>query len=229
MMKSFRMSKPALSAVALLLFASAPALAVEPFTANYQASYMGLNGTGKMTLEPQGNDRWKYTLSIGSGAIKLDQSTVFEDIDGEWRPLSGTDSSLLLIKKTDKKATYDWDKGVATWSGDVKPERAGPVELQPGDVDALLLNLELARDVQAGEPLDYRMVDDGRVKSMTYKVVGKDEITIGGKTHAATKVSNRDGDKETIAWVVEGMPMPVRILQRKDGKDEIDLRIQSVQ
>src|SRR3546814_5650356 len=74
-----------------------------------------------------------------------------------------------LIKKTDKKATYDWDKGVATWSGDVKPERAGPVKLQPGDVDALLLNLELARDVQAGEPLDYRMVDDGRVKSMTYK------------------------------------------------------------
>ena len=229
MMKSFRMSKPVLSAAVLLLFASAPALAVEPFTANYQASYMGLNGTGKMTLEPQGEDRWKYTLSIGSGAIKLDQSTVFEDIDGQWRPLSGTDSSLLLIKKTDKKANYDWDKGVATWSGDVKPERAGPVKLQPGDVDALLLNLELARDVQAGEPLDYRMVDDGRVKEMTYKVVGKDEITISGKTHTATKVSNRDGDKETIAWVVDGMPMPVRILQRKDGKDEIDLRIQSVQ
>src|SRR3546814_4241688 len=156
------------------------------------------------------SDLWKYTLSIGSGAIKLDQSTTFEDRDGQWRPLSGTDSSLLLIKKTDKKATYDWDKGVATWSGDVKPERAGPVKLQPGDVDALLLNLELARDVQAGEPLDYRMVDDGRVKSMTYKVVGKDQITIGGKAHTATKVSNRDGDKETIAWVVDGMPMPVR-------------------
>src|SRR3546814_12860403 len=75
-------------------------------------------------------------------------------------------------------------------------------------------------DRQAGEPLDYRMVDDGRVKSMTYKVVGKDQITIGGKAHTATKVSNRDGDKETIAWVVDGMPMPVRILQRKDGKDE---------
>src|SRR3546814_10756619 len=94
---------------------------------------MGLNGIGKMTLEPQGDDRWKYTLSIGSGAIKLDQSTTFEDRDGQWRPLSGTDSSLLLIKKTDKKATYDWDKGVATWSGDVKPERAGPVKLQPGE------------------------------------------------------------------------------------------------
>src|SRR3546814_9579909 len=142
---------------------------------------MGLNGIGKMTLEPQGDDRWKYTLSIGSGAIKLDQSTTFEDRDGQWRPLSGTDSSLLLIKKTDKKATYDWDKGVATWSGDVKPERAGPVKLQPGDDDALLLNLELARDVQAGEPLDYRMVDAGRGKSKTYTVVGQARVPDGSQ------------------------------------------------
>src|SRR3546814_5569242 len=88
---------------------------------------------------------------------------------------------------------------ISEWSSDV-------CSSDLGDVDALLLNLELARDVQAGEPLDYRMVDDGRVKSMTYKVVGKDEITIAGKAHTATKVSNRDGDKETIAWVVDGMP-----------------------
>lgn len=229
MMKTPRTKKSLLLGAALLALASLPALAVEPFSASYQASYMGLQGNGKMTLEPQGNDRWKYTLSIGSNGIQLNQSTVFEDRDGKWRPLSGTDSSMLLIKKTDKQASYDWDKGVATWSGDVKSDRAGPVKLQAGDVDALLLNLALARDVPAGKPLQYRMVDDGRVKSMTYKVVGKDQITVDGKTHTATKVSNKDGNKETIAWVVEGIPAPARILQRKNGKDEIDLRIQSVQ
>lgn len=230
MMKLFRANpKSAFPAAALLLLACAPALAIEPFAANYQASYMGLQGNGRMTLEPQGNDRWKYTLSIGSGGIKLDQSTVFEDQDGEWRPLSGTDSSMLLIKKTDKQATYDWDRGVATWSGDVKAERAGPVKLKAGDVDALLLNLELARDVPAGKPLSYRLVEDGRVKQMTYKVVGKDNVNVGGKSRPATKVSYASGNKETVAWVVEGLPVPARILQRKDGKDEIDLRIQSVQ
>src|SRR3546814_16796 len=175
-------------------------------------------------------DRQEGDLRLGQGRGHVERRRQARARrGGEWRPPAGTDASLVMIKKTDKKGTYDWEKGLATWSGDVKPERAGPVKLQPGDVDALLLNLELARDVQAGEPLDYRMVDDGRVKSMTYKVVGKDQITIGGKAHTATKVSNRDGDKETIAWVVDGMPMPVRILQRKDGKDEIDLRIQSVQ
>lgn len=230
MMKLLRANKTsALSISALLLLSSVPAMAIEPFAANYQANYMGLQGNGRMTLEPQGNDRWKYTLSIGSGGIKLDQSTVFENHDGRWRPLSGTDSSLLLIKKTDKRATYDWDKGVATWSGDVKAERAGPVKLKAGDVDALLLNLELARDVPTGKPLSYRMVEDGRVKQMTYKVVGKDTVTVGGKSRQATKVSYANGNKETVAWVVEGLPVPARILQRKDGKDEIDLRIQSVQ
>ena len=176
-----RTQTPVLLAAVLLALASAPALAIEPFTANYQASYMGLQGQGRMTLEAQGAHRWKYTLSIGSSGIQLNQSTVFEDQDGKWRPLSGTDSSMLLIKKTDKQASYDWDKGVATWTGDVKPERAGPVKLQAGDVDALLLNLELARDVPAGKPLEYRMVDDGRVKQLTYKVVGKENVTIGGK------------------------------------------------
>src|SRR3546814_20947252 len=103
MMKAFRMNKPLLSATALLLFASAPALAVEPFTANYQASYMGLNGTGTMTLEPQGDDRWKYTLSIGRGAIKLDQSTTFEARQGQWAPTPGTDSSPLASEENGQK------------------------------------------------------------------------------------------------------------------------------
>jgi hypothetical protein len=229
MTKALRMKKPTLLAAALLVVASAPAFAIKPFSANYQASYMGLQGNGRMTLEAQGEHRWKYTLNIGSSGIQLNQSTVFEDRNGEWRPLSGTDSSLLLIKKTDKQANYDWNSGVATWSGDVKSDRAGPVKLQAGDVDALLLNLELARDVAAGKPLDYRMVDDGRVKQLSYKVVGKENITVGGAAKPATKVSYTNGNKETVAWIVDGLPMPARILQRKNGKDEIDLRIQSVQ
>jgi hypothetical protein len=221
--------KPSAFAVAaLLLVASAPALALKPFSANYQATYMGLSGNGKMTLVSEGGNRWKYTLSIGSGGVQLNQSTVFEDNNGKWRPLSGNDSSLLLIKKTDKNATYDWDKGVATWSGDVKAERAGPVQLQAGDLDGLLVNLAIARDVAAGKPLNYRMVDDGRAKQLSYQVAGKEAITIDGQSKQATKVVQTDGDKQIIAWVVDGLPMPARILQRKDGKDDIDLRIQSV-
>ncbi|MEO6365373.1 MAG: DUF3108 domain-containing protein [Luteimonas sp.] len=215
-------------AAATLVLASLPALAIKPFTANYQASFMGMEASGQMTLAPAGADRWKYTLSIKNSLAQMTQITTFEDRNGQWRPLSGSDSTNLLIKKSNKDASYDWAKGEARWSGDVKPDRAGPLKLQAGDLDALLVNLALARDVPAGKALSYRMVEDGRAKQLNYRVAGKETITVGGKEQQATKVSRTDGNKETIAWVVDGLPVPARILQRKNGKDEIDLRIKSV-
>jgi len=214
---------------ATLAFASLPAVAaLKPFTADYTASYMGLEGNGKMTLAATGDNRWNYTLEIQSAVAQLSQSTVFEDNDGKWRPLSGTDSSMLLVKHVNKNATYDWDKREARWSGDVKPERSGPVALQPGDLDAMLVNLAIARDAAAGKPLSYRMVDDGRAKQMTYQVTGKETMTVEGKPQQATKLTRNDGDKQTVIWVVDGFPVPARILQRKDGKDEMDLKLTSV-
>lgn len=212
----------------LAALAATPALALDAFNADYEASYMGLSGTGQMILAPQGGNRWKYTLTIKSSVAQLSQSTVFEDRNGQWRPLSGNDSSFLLIKKVDKNAVYDWNAGEARWSGDVKPERAGPVQLQPGDMDTLLINLAIARDVAAGKPLNYRLVDDGRVKQLSYQIAGKESVAVGGKQRQATKVIRNDNNKQTIAWVVDGIPVPVRILTRKDGKDDIDLRIRAV-
>ncbi|MFC3816850.1 DUF3108 domain-containing protein [Lysobacter sp. GCM10012299] len=215
-------------AAALLMVASAPALAIKPFTADYQASYMGVVGAGRMTLAADGANRWKYTLSVTAPLADLRQTTVFEDKGGQWRPLSGIDSSKVLAKSKTKNAVYDWNSGVASWSGDVKPERAGPVKLQSGDLDALLINLAVVRDLAAGKPMNYRMVEDGRVKQLNYTVAGKEEITVGGKPMQATKVSATNGEKQTIAWIVDGMPVPARILQRDKGQDAIDLRVQSV-
>ena len=179
-----------------------------------------------MSVERQGGDRWKCTLAIDSPIAQLTQVTVFEDHAGQWRPLSGSDvSHLLLVKKISRQAVYDWAGGQARWSGDVKPERAGPVALQAGDVDGLLMNLVIVRDAAAGKPLRYRLVDDGRAKPMEFSVAGKEDITIGGK--------HRPGDpgRECQAaaascscGVVDRPPLPARILQRKDGRDEIDLR-----
>ena len=51
---------------------------------------------------------------------------------------------------------------------------------------------------------------------------------IDGKTVEATKVSRVDGNKEQIAWIAPGMPVPVRLLQREGGKDALDLTIKSL-
>jgi hypothetical protein len=223
-MKSLRTT-----ALLSLLLAAAPAWAVKPFTADYEASLMGgISADATMTLASAGGDRWNYVLSVDSPVASLRQSTVFEDRGGAWRPLSGNDSSQMLIKKSQKNASYDWTKGEARWSGDVKADRAGPVKLQDGDLDAMLLNLAIVRDVAAGKPLNYRMVDNGVVRAQAYQNLGKDTVTFAGKPRSATKVSRTSENKQVIVWVVEGLPVPARILAKKDGKDELDLVLKSV-
>lgn len=207
---------------------SAPALAVKPFSADYSASYMGMQGAGRMTVSQADGSRWKYELAITSPLAELRQTTTFDETGGKLRPLSGSDTSKVLTKKKNIAANYDWSRGVATWTGDIKPDRAGPIKLESGDLDGLLVNLAIVRDAAAGKPMSYRMVEDGRVKELSYTVVGKEAVTVGGKSQQATKVSSKNGDKETIAWVVADVPVPVRILQRENGNDAIDLRVQAV-
>ena len=134
----------------------------------------------------------------------------------------------MLIKKSQKNATYDWAKGEARWSGNVKPDRVGPVKLEQGDLDAMMLNLAIVRDVAAGKPLNYRMVDNGVIRAQTYQNLGKETVTVGGQPRSATKVSRSTENKQVIVWVVDGLPVPARILQKKDGKDELDLVLKSV-
>ena len=216
---------PLLLAAAGIASAATPA-SIKPYSADYDASYMGMHGTGHMSLSQQGGGRWVYSLRIGSSLAQLSQSTVFDVAGSALRPLSGTDSSSFLVKRVTKQASYDWQAGQAKWSGDVKPERAGPVALQAGDVDAMLLNLALPRDVAAGRPLHYRMVDDGRAKRIDCTSSGTEALAVGGKSLQATKVGcDLGGNKQILLWVVDGMPFPARILQRKDGKDDIDLRL----
>ncbi|HQY50355.1 MAG TPA: DUF3108 domain-containing protein, partial [Thermomonas sp.] len=137
-------------------------------------------------------------------------------------------STQLLFKKMQKNATYDWTQNEARWTGDVKPDRSGPVKLQAGDLDGMLINLAIVRDVAAGKSMNYRMVDNGVARPQTYQNMGKDTVTIAGQPRNATKVGRDSDGKQVIVWVVEGIPTPARILQRKDGKDELELTLRSV-
>lgn len=215
-------------AAVLLGLASGPALALEPFTADYTAHYMGLQAKATMQLARQADDQWRYSLNIDNPAAKLSQVTTFEEHDGQWRPLRGDDMAQVLIRKRASTATYDWDKAEASWTGDVKDDRKGPITIKPGDLDAMLVNLAIVRDAPAGKPMQYRMVENGKVSRHAYRIEGTETLEVGGKQRTATKVSRSSDDKELILWVVDGLPAPARVLQRKDGKDDMDLRLDAV-
>ena len=218
---------PLLLAAVVSASAAEPA-SLKPWSADYQASYMGMQAEGKMTLAAQGDDRWKYSLSIRNQLADISQSTVFDEHQGRLRPLSGNDRATALIKKRNVDAVYDWNSGQATWTGDLKPERRGPVQLKQGDMDALLVNLAVVRDLADGKPLKYRLVDEGRVRPLNWEVVGKEQVTVNGTPREATKVVRRTDKREMYVWIVPGMPVPARILQKEDGRETINLLVRSI-
>lgn len=212
---------------------------LQPFVATYQAYNKGkLAGNATMQVVHNAGSQWRVDLGIqgnrgfaGILGLNIQQSTVFDDIDGQFRPLtqSTVRKGLFLGKKI--SGVYDWNAHSARWQGSIKEERSKPIALQDGDMSGLLINLAVIRDARPGKRLQYRFVDGGRVRDHIYQVAEQTEtIAVGELSYDAMRVSRvNGGNDETIFWVVDGVPTPVRMLQREDGGDGIDLRLTEYQ
>ncbi|RZA22842.1 MAG: DUF3108 domain-containing protein [Proteobacteria bacterium] len=218
-----------------LALASTPALALEPFLATYQAYNEGkLAGAAKMQVVKTEGARWRVDLGIRGtkgfarlAGLNIEQSTVFDTTGDAYRPLSqGTVKHAVFTGKK-ISGVYDWQAGSARWQGDVKKSRTEAVPLQPGDMSALLMNLAVIRDAEPGKALSYRVVDSGRARDYQYQVAPDTEIVaVDDLSYDAMRVSRTNGgNDETIFWVANGVPTPIRILQRENGQDTIDLRL----
>ena len=224
-----------LSLLAALATAGMPAFALEPFVATYQAYHQGkLAGDAKMQVVRNADARWRVDLGIHGtrgfarlAGLNIEQSTVFDSIDERYRPLSqGTVKHALFTGKK-MSGVYDWQARSARWQGDVKKTRRDAVPLQDGDMSALLMNLAVIRDAQPGKTLSYRIVDNGRARDYRYAVAEQTEIVaVDDLSYDAMRVARTNGgNDETIFWVASGVPTPIRILQRENGQDTIDLRL----
>ena len=228
--------RPTLLLAGLLIIASpVDAAELRPFVATYDAWYQGkAAGAATMRLTSQGA-QWDVELDIrgnrgfaGILGLNLTQNTVFDVVDGLYRPLQqATVRKAAVFFNRRVTGVYDWSRNVAQWSGDLKASRKQPVALQSGDMSALLINLAVIRDAVPGASLRYRFVDGGRVREYQYQAEPAPEIVpVGEMSYSALRVSRTNGgNDEMIIWVADGVPTPVRILQREDGEDAIDLRL----
>ena len=221
-----------------LAAATAPSLRaapLEPFVASYEAFNKGkLAGNATMRVVRSEAPRWRIDLDIAGNrgflgviGLNIDQSTVFDESGGRYRPLSQSTVRKALLFGRKIVGTYDWNARSARWTGDLKKDRRQPIPLQDGDMSALLINLAIMRDAAPGKALRYRFVDGGRVRPHEYVVASEPEsIAVGELSYQTLRVSRSNGgNDETIFWVADGVPTPVRILQRENGQDAIDLRL----
>lgn len=219
--------------LALLLW-SGVAAAVQPFRATYDV-YRGGRAMGVATLQvvPAAGGRWRVDLVmdgkglVGLAGLSAEQSTVFEAAADGFRPLSQSTVRRVLFTRKQSTGVYDWSARKARWTGDVKQTRRAPVDLQPGDMSGLLINLAVIRDAQPGRTLEYRYVDTGRARAHRYVVAAEpEEIAVGELRYSALRVDRvQSGSEQTSIWVAEGVPTPIRLLQRDNGEDTYDLRL----
>lgn len=224
-------NKTSMTAGLLLTLAALPAAhaaELKAFNASYRASYNNMAANATMSLAPAGANRWTYSMNVQNALVQLSRSSTVDASGSQLRPVGNRETINMLVKKKSKQASFDWSGGQATWSGDVKSDRRGPVKLQAGDVDGMTLNLAIVRDALAGKPMRYRLIENGKAKPLNFSNAGKETVTVEGKAMQATKVSGSDGDSRMTLWVVNGIPVPVRIQQKDDDGDTIDLRLQSV-
>ncbi len=240
-----------LAALAVLLFCTLPpagaqmssavpaaaetAAALEPFVARYEARYRAKPaGDATLKVVRLQTPQWRVDLGIegrrgmaGVLGLNMQQSTVFDAIDSMYRPLSQSTvrKGLFLGRKT--VGTYDWATASARWQGDLKKRHTQPVALSPGDMSGLLINLAIVRDARPGAVLRYRFVEGGRVRDHSYQVATVLEtVQVGELSYSTLRVARTNGgNDDTVVWVAQGVPTPVRILQHENGEEAVDLRL----
>jgi len=209
-----------------------------PFTATYEAWYKGKRaGDATLQVVRKNGNQWRLDLEIRGERgvasllrLNIQQSTVF-DVSGaegdRFRPLSQSTVRKAIFGDKQLTGSYDWNANTARWDGKIDKDRRAPVPLQPGDMSSLLLDLAIMRDAKSGATLDYRVVDNGRARQYQYAVSTQTEIVpVGEMSYDAMRIQRTNGgDREQIFWVANGVPTPVRMLQRDDGEDAVDLRL----
>lgn len=218
-----------------LMFAALPALALQPFVASYQAYNEGRRaGTATLQVLHNRDEQWRVDLGIrgnrgiaGLVGLDVEQSTVFDSLQDRFRPLSHSTVKRAFFGGRKVTGVYDWSARSSSWRGDLKKERRQPVPLREHDLSALLMNLAVVRDAQPGKELQYRVVENGRAREHEYAVaVDTETVAVHQMSYEAMRVSRTNGgNDETIFWIADGVPTPVRILQRENGADTIDLRL----
>lgn len=201
--------------------------ALKPFTAHYAAKYKSIPASGVMVLTPRGK-QWTLAMNVENLAASMSQATFFsESRTGVLMPLGGSDKASYVGQRKAVPARFDWKSLQASWGGDAKASRRGPVAIRAGDVDGLLLQLALARDVAANRPLDYRVIENGKARPMRFRRAGTETVTVDGRSLPTTKVVSTADGKTTTAWIAAGVPVPVRLVQAEGGSETVSLRLTS--
>ena len=232
-------STPALLFQCLLLVAltvNAPVRAADtapllPLEVSYNASMekgITLSGDARRRLQEREDGTWVYRTDVDSFIADIDESLVFRWQEGRVIPLRYRYKlSGFLVKNRKQAIDFDWENRVAT--GHYRGDKF-KLPLEDGALDPMGYQLQLRRDIKAGErDMTYRVIDKGDYDTDRFAVIDEETLNRDGAaitTLKAEKVRDSDSKRKTLMWFATDQDyLLVRLLQVEPDGSEYELSI----
>ncbi len=236
------MIRPLLTALTLLTFAlsAIPSIAGEPpissYTARFDATVSGVKmGEIERSLKKHKHGLYEQTsLIYTTGLLSVFRSDRFEE-HSFWRwennaPVPNLYTYHFSGNKGDfyEQLDFDWKKK------EVKSLHEGKtttLEIEEGTVDKLSYQIALVRDLRMGKKeFAYRVADRSDIRTISYKVIGEEEIdTPWGKQHTLkVKRVTLTNERVTVLWFAPDLDFMVIKLVQNDSGTEMSATIKEL-
>lgn len=196
---------------------------IAPFRATYTNVWSELIAvTAQATQELKMNNDGHYTFNfvVNHGLLKLNEVSDFTWPAAQIIPMEYHYNQTAMGIPRSKQVFFDWKKNIASNPDAHKP---WSVAIQPGTLDKLTYQLQLRADIKAGKPtLTYVIVDDGKVKTYKFRIVGDEKIkTPLGiiDTVKVERIRKPNDDRQTAFWLAKQWDyLLVKFKQTEKGK-----------
>lgn len=208
---------------------------LQPFTATYGVEWHGITaGYSMLEFKSTGPDTYIYSSHIRArGIFRLafpnvrTQTSTFRIEAGHLLPLTYREEGGSKDENVDLE--FDWNALRARGMAEGKPVDA---PLQPGTQDPFSVQIELMRDLLAGDvPHSFLLFDKDEVKQFDYTRERDETLdTPLGRLETVVYRSDRPGnDRITRLWLAPSLSyMPVQAERERRGKVDFSLRVREV-
>ncbi|RUQ35822.1 MAG: DUF3108 domain-containing protein [Candidatus Competibacteraceae bacterium] len=225
----------ALNAVAA---AAADDLPVTPYQAHYEVYASGFSvGDAVVTLTSPGPGDYRMTSDVTPNGLValLASGKIREQVDGAIDKGAIQPSRYERLLNTGRKSTemqlqFDWATGqVQARNGSDQ----AVLPLSPGTVDPLSLQLLVMGDLKRGHvPTQYSLIDKVEIKTYQIRDQGEEMLDTSLGRLKTRRINQYTPGKTrmTTFWVAPELQyLLVRIVQEKNGKEEVRMDLRAVE
>jgi len=207
-----------------------------PFSAVYDVRTNGLRvGTVTVSLaSAEGDEHLLTRESTGGGLFSLVapklriEASRFRLVDGAIQALEYRSRREGGDDDDNAWLVFDWEAGRVINRG---AGRHWEVPLTAGEIDPLLMALEIMMDLRRGDHvLRYRVPHQGGIKTYTFAVRGEETVSLDSGNQPSVLIERTDDDRdETSIWSAPALDfLAVKILKRRKWAVDTELRLRSL-